>query len=198
MKTKEKIKFAVDVDDVLRSLLCNMVDIYNEEFNEHLTCEDVLEYEVDKSFPKAKENYGSSVQWFFSKNSEKLFKYGEPIEGSVTAINKLSEYGDVFIVTKQSGLLNKIYALEWLEKFGVKYNAVCFVEDKAIVKCDYLIDDYHENFRNVQCTTAVLINAPYNRNITDKYIKKISECKNIYRFDSISDFVEYFENHINK
>ena len=189
----KKYRFAVDVDDVLRSLLCNMVLLYNEEFGEALTCEDVDDYSVEKSFPKVVEKYGNATEWFFKLNAEKLFRESEPIEGAVEAINRLGKYGDVYIVTKQHGLLNKIYALEWLEKAGIRYNAVCFVEDKSIIQCDYLIDDYHENFRGMKCSTGVVINAPYNEDVSDDYLREISECEQFRRFDSIADFVEFFE-----
>ena len=186
-------RFAVDVDDVLRCLLCNMVALYNEEFGENLTCDDIDDYSVEKSFPKIKEKYGSATEWFFTKNAETLFKESEPIEGAVDAINRLGRHGDVYIVTKQSGLLNKIYALEWLENCGIRYNAVCFVEDKSMIDCDFLIDDFHENFRNVRCSTGVLINAPYNTSVSDDYLRGISNCNNFVRFDTLSDFVETFE-----
>ena len=190
---KEKYRFAVDVDDVLRSLLCNMVTLYNEEFGENVECQDIDDYSVETSFPKAKEKYGSATQWFFSINAEELFKNSEPIEGAVEAINKLSEYGEVYIVTKQSGILNKIYALEWLEKAGIRYNAVCFVEHKSMIRFDFLIDDYQENFRDVECEVGVIINAPYNENVSETYLRKISNCKEFVRFDSLADFVVYFE-----
>ncbi|MBP5724369.1 MAG: hypothetical protein J6X18_12460 [Bacteroidales bacterium] len=188
-----KYRFAVDVDDVLRSLLCNMVVLYNEEFGENLTCEDVDDYSVEKSFPKVVEKSGNATEWFFKLNAEKLFRESEPIEGAVEAINRLGKYGEVYIVTKQHGLLNKIYALEWLEKASIRYNAVCFVEDKSIIQCDYLIDDYHENFRDMKCGTGVIINAPYNEDVSDEYLREISECEEFRRFDSIADFVEFFE-----
>ena len=190
---KKKLRFAVDVDDVLRSLLCNMVEIYNEEFNDNLTCDDIVNYEVSKSFPKVVEKYGNATEWFFTLNAKRLFKESEPIEGAVDAINRLGKYGDVYIVTKQKGIINKIYALEWLERCEVHYNAICFVEDKSIIQCDYLIDDYHENFRNMECGSGVLINAPYNEDVSDDYLMEISECVEFRRFDSIADFVNFFE-----
>lgn len=193
-KTNEKkYRFAVDVDDVLRSLLCNMVALYNEEFGDDLTCDEIDDYNVAKSFPKVEEKYGSAAEWFFTKHAKTLFEESEPLDGAIEAINKLGEYGDVYIVTKQAGILNKVYALEWLEKCGVKYNAICFVEDKSIVRYDFLIDDYHENFRNAKCGTGVLINAPYNIEVSDDYLKDISKCREFKRFDSLSDFVKYFE-----
>lgn len=194
-KTNEKkYRFAVDVDDVLRSLLCNMVTLYNEEFGDDLTCDEIDDYNVAKSFPKVEEKYGSAAAWFFTEHAKTLFKKSEPLDGAVEAINKLANYGDVYIVTKQAGILNKVYALEWLEECGVKYNAICFVEDKSIIRCDFLIDDYHENFRNVECSYGVIINAPYNINVSDDYLFEISNCEEIERFDSLSDFVVFFEN----
>lgn len=188
-----RIRFAVDIDDVLRCLLCEMVCLYNDEFGETMTCGDVLDYDVSKSFPKAEEKYGSATRWFFSENAKLLFKGSKPVDGSVEAINRLCEIGDVCIVTKQHGLLNKVYTLEWLEECGIRYNSVCFVDDKSVVRCDYMIDDYQENFRGVGCGTCVLIDAPYNVSFTDDYVRDISGCSEVLRFGSISDFVRFYE-----
>lgn len=182
-------KFAVDVDDVIRQLLCNMVELYNSEFNESLTCDDVQDYDVGVSFPKVSEKYDNVYEWFFNENAYRLFMRSEPIVGAIDAINRLYDFGEIYIVTKQSGIKNKMYTLMWLEKYGVKYDALCFVTKKSMINCDYLIDDYQENFRNMECGTGVLINAPYNENITDEYLKSISGCGMFLRYDSIEEFV---------
>ena len=100
-------KFLVDVDDVLRSLVPHMVELYNKEFNDSfMTYDDVRIYYVNQSFPKVAEKYGDATHWFFQEHGHELFYDSEPIKGAVDAVNKLREYGTVEIVTKQRSTKN--------------------------------------------------------------------------------------------
>ena len=72
-------------------------------------------------------------------------------------------------------------------------------------KANSFIDDNLDNFANSHSENAVLITAPYNKNI-DIYdsegnkietkdpalskIKEISFCNNVYRFNSLRQFAE--------
>ena len=196
MEQKAKKKFLVDVDDVLRSLVPNMVRIYNEEFNENMSYDDVTIYYVDKSFPKVKERFDNVPHWFFQVHGHELFYESEPIKGAVEAVNKLREYGTVEIVTKQRSTQNKVDTLMWLDRVGVKYDSVSFVTHKSIVCCDYFIDDFHENF--IGCgsegATGILINAPYNRNIDLNQLKPYTGFSRILRYDSLADFIKDIDN----
>ena len=189
-------KFLVDVDDVLRSLVPHMVELYNKEFNDSfMTYDDVRIYYVNQSFPKVTEKYGDATHWFFQEHGHELFYDSEPIKGAVDAVNKLREYGTVEIVTKQRSTQNKVDTLMWLDKVGVKYDSVSFVTHKSIVCCDYFIDDFHENF--IGCgsegATGILINAPYNRNIDLNTLKPYTGFYRILRYDSLADFVKNIE-----
>ena len=63
--------FAIDVDEVLRSLLKNMVGLYNENFGENLDVNDVKDFVVENSFPKIYETTGiSPSKWFFQDHGE--------------------------------------------------------------------------------------------------------------------------------
>lgn len=196
MEQKDKKKFLVDVDDVLRSLVPHMIELYNKEFNENMTYDDVIIYYVDKSFPKVKERFDNVPHWFFQVHGHELFYESEPIKGAVEAVNRLHEYGTVEIVTKQRSTQNKVDTLMWLDRVGVKYDSVSFVTHKSIVCCDYFIDDFHENF--IGCgsegATGILINAPYNRNIDLNVLKPCTGFSRILRYDSLTDFVKDIDN----
>ena len=73
MKTNKKFDgittFAIDCDEVLRALLDNMVTLYNEEFDDNVTRDDIKDFNVEVSFPKIKEvTGGTASEWFFQKN----------------------------------------------------------------------------------------------------------------------------------
>ena len=195
MERKNNKKFLVDVDDVLRSLVPHMVEIYNKEFNENMTHDDVRVYYVNQSFPKVKERYGDVPYWFFQTHGHELFLESEPVKGAVEAVNKLRDYGTVEIVTKQRSTENKVDTLKWLDKVGVTYDSVSFVTHKSIVCCDYFIDDFHENF--IGCgsegATGILINAPYNMDIDLSVLKPYTGFYRILRYNSLADFVNDIE-----
>lgn len=192
---KNKLKFLIDIDGVLRNLVPHMVEIYNKEFGENMSYDDVKIYYVNRSFPKVGERYEDIPNWFFQEHGHELFYESEAIECAVGAVNKLKDYGTIEIVTKQRSLQNKIDTLAWLHKVGVKYDSVSFVSDKSIVCCDYFIDDFHENFVGcgTQGSTGVLINAPYNRNVDMDELKPQTGFDKILRYESLFDFVNDFE-----
>lgn len=197
MQEKNKISgynFVVDVDDVLRSLAPNMVKLYNKEFKTNLTVEDVKDYSINVSFPLAKERFGNAYDWFFQTNGHFLFMESSAIEGTAEALKKLREYGTVTIVTKQHSVENKINTLKWLKKNDMEYDAVCFVKDKNMVKCDFFIDDYQNNFFGCgsEESVGILIDAPYNRHVGLEELRQKTKFKKIMRFQSINEFVDYF------
>lgn len=185
-------KFGIDVDEVLRSLLPGMLKLYNSAYRETMTYDDVKDFDVDKSFPKVKEDTGESAsKWFFQKHSHELFAESPAIKGSVDAIKRLREAGNqVFLITYQKSLKNKFDTFTWLEDNNVEYDGICFVKDKTIIGIDYLIDDNDWNFIKCNCKHGVLINAPYNKNISIELIHKVSNCETIERFDCLMDFVD--------
>lgn len=185
--------FGIDVDEVLRSLCQSMIDLYNGWFDTKMTIEDIHDFDVDVSFPKIKKQYGiSASQWFFQEHGYELFYESPALKGAVEAVNKLKEYGQVYIITYQKSIHNKIDTLKWLTEHGIQYDGVCFVKDKSIIHLDFLIDDNDWNFIGCNCDTGVLITAPYNKDMNIGEILKKSNCKQMVRCDSLEDFLTYF------
>ena len=56
----------IDVDGVIRDIFTVMCKIYNEDFKENITVDNIFDYDVDKVFTKIKENWGiSATEYFF-------------------------------------------------------------------------------------------------------------------------------------
>lgn len=186
--------FAIDVDEVLRSLLKSMVSLYNESFGENLAVDDVKDFVVENSFPKIKEVTGiSPSKWFFQDHGEELFVKSEAFPGIKQDIETLQKYGDVIIVTYQKSYRNKIDTLNWLEKHGIVPDGICFLKDKTILHCDVFIDDNDWNLVGCNAETGVLITAPYNKDIVLWDLFERTNCKKMYRCDSLHQFVEIYE-----
>ena len=190
MNMQEEYVFAIDVDSVLRDNLGEMVKLYNEEFNENMSVEDIKNYKTDVSFPRIEDETGkTSSQWFFQDHSEELFVEAKPFEHASEDIAELRKLGKVIIVTYQKTKLNKQQTLDWLEKNHIEYDGIVFAKDKSIVECDYFIDDNDWNFNGCRARQGILINAPYNKDVNLVELKKNTHCKDIERFNSLHEFV---------
>ena len=195
---EKRMTFAIDVDEVLRSLLKNMVALYNEAFGENLDAEDVKDFVVENSFPKIKETLGiSPSKWFFQDHGEELFCKGEAFPKIKQDIERLKKYGDVIIVTYQKSYKNKVDTLNWLEKHGIIPDGICFLKNKTLLHTDYLIDDNDWNFVGCNAKVGILITAPYNKGIDveELWFEK-TNCSEMHRFDSLHEFVDWFVNEV--
>ena len=128
----KKITFAIDCDEVLRSLLTNMVSLYNKEFNENMTYDDVKDFVVDISFPKIEEVTGiTASKWFFQDHSRELFIESDALPKVQEAFEILKNFGEVIVVTYQMTYKNKIECLNWLEEHNIFPDGVCFLKNKT-------------------------------------------------------------------
>ena len=190
---EKRCTFAIDVDEVLRALLGNMVSLYNDAFGENLQYDDVKEFKVEKSFPKIQESTGMTAShWFFQEHSEELFAKSAAFPGIKQDIETLQQYGDVIIVTYQKSYKNKMDTLDWLERHGIIPEGICFLKDKTLLHTTYLIDDNSYNFSGSNADIGILITAPYNSEIKINELLKESNCKAMCRCDSLHSFVENF------
>lgn len=190
MKDK-KITFAIDCDEVLRSLLNNMVSLYNREFNDNMKYDDVKDFVVDISFPKIKEATGiTASQWFFQEHSTELFSESEALPKVKEAMKILQKIGDVVIVTYQKSLKNKIETLNWLEEHEIFPSGVCFLKDKTLIHTTYFIDDNDWNFIGCNAKVGILIDAPYNKDTDLTELLSKSNCEYIIRHKSLYHFAK--------
>lgn len=185
----KQITFVVDLDGVLRDIFSQMIKLYNNEFGENLKPEDVKDYDVEVSFPKAHAAYGSSYHYFFEKHADYVFLLSSPMEGAVEAMKRLKEYGKVVIATIQPTTRNKILALKWLDKWNVLYDEIRFVDTKVGIDCDYFIEDYPKNMEGAG-GLKILIDAPYNQSVDEV------NGWYIYRFESLERFVAWCEENL--
>ena len=107
-------------------------------------------------------------------------------------IETLKMYGEVYIVTYQKSYQNKIDTLNWLFDNGITYDGICFVKDKSLIRCDFLIDDNDYNIIRGNAKVGILITAPYNKDMNIIDLEYESGCDRVFRFDSLHDFVQDF------
>lgn len=199
---KTEFIFGIDVDEVLRALLPEMVAMYNELLSEHnikpIEINDVKDFVVENSFPLVAELTGiPPSEWFFRINGHQLFRHSPAIEGASKAVRILRKYGKVIIISYQKTMWNKIDTLEWLNEHGIEYDGICFMKDKTPVHCTIFIDDNAWNFIGCNASMGVLINAPYNTDADTEEVREKSNCCAITRYNSLIDFAKDFDRIVN-
>lgn len=105
---------------------------------------------------------------------------GAPAEGAVDTINALGEAGHkIHVVTNRSGAERATVA--WLDRVGLRYDAVTFTADKASVRLDVLLDDYAVNLEEVERAGVIPVRfeQPWNAHAVE--------------FPSVSGFDEFAE-----
>ena len=159
----------IDMDGVIRDILTPMCDIYNHMCKENIKPEDINIYDVNKFFVKMWDEYlfRPSDHFFNHLASDVFLNKSKPYDGICEAISRLQEYGiKVVIVTWQESLKNKLLALEFLDRYKIPYDDICFTRDKYMISGDVLIDDNPEFLNDTRDTSfKVCIDYAYNKNV---------------------------------
>lgn len=198
MKTNERfdgiVTFGIDCDEVLRSLLDGMVSLYNENFGENMSRDEVKDFDVDVSFPKVMEFTGETAsKWFFQEHSHELFLKSPALPGMKKAIETLKKHGQVIIVTYQKSFQNKLDTLNWLNDNGITPDGLCFLKNKTLLHLDWMVDDNDWNLIGCNAKNAVLITAPYNEGLDVDDLKNKTNCEQLYRFNSLEEFAVWYD-----
>ena len=158
----------VDIDGVIRNLPDSMCRVYNMEFDRCMTSSEITTYDVREMFS----DIHNPVDFFFTgKNAKELFFDSLPYAGAIEALHKLRDNGyKIALVTWQIDTQNKKYTLDWLDKWCVPYDDICFTRDKYMIHGDYLIDDNPEFLEDErERSVKIQIRRPYNTYLEPKY-----------------------------
>ncbi len=157
----------IDVDGVIRNINETLCRLYNDSFNENLTSENILDYDVDKTFKRIHQEMGlTACDYFFDLSSKEVFLNSSPYDGVREAILDLRHAGHkVVIVTWQYSIENKYNTLLFLQKNKIPYDDICFTRDKWMIQGDWLIDDNPEFITDErEKSRKIMIRMPYNKN----------------------------------
>jgi 5'(3')-deoxyribonucleotidase len=150
----------VDVDCVLRDIISSSFGVYQRFYDSsyNLSHKDVNDYFYEKYMPKI-----NSLRDFYYSHAEDVFLKASAYNRVVDDLNFLKRSGNkIHVVTNQLKGLESL-TLEWLSNNDVLYDGVHFVEDKNLVKCDVLVDDYVKNLRGFKNGVPVCFDQPYNK-----------------------------------
>ena len=166
----------IDVDGVLRNLLPKMCEIYNDYYNECITPNDILDFDLKSTFKKC----NNPVDWFFKSNGSYIYLNSKKCFKAKEAIDLLHNKGYYIIIVSNQPTHKQIEnTLEWLKENEIYYDSICFTEKKHLILGDIIVDDNIDNLNICHECEKILIDAPYNR-VEGNY----------KRFNNLFDFVK--------
>ena len=167
MKKISKLKICCDLDNVLNTLTETLLEIYNKDYDDNLTLDDITEYKIDK-FTKQ----GVKVTDYFK--SDELWMRVKPVYQSQEYLKILNQDYDLRIVSA-SHLGDMPTKYRWIKVFYpfLSREQIWTVFDKQWINCDVLVDDFQGNLIGGKYH-KILLDYPFNRSIDD-------EKENIFR-----------------
>ena len=149
----------VDMDEVLADTFGAHIDLYNQEFNEHLTLAQIKQGEVWQNVPKAHLQNVKDHVW-----RDGFFRDLPVIKDSQDVMSALCDKHEVYIATAATQFPNSLREKsDWLDEhfpfIGWEYRILC--GHKFILKGDVLIDDRSYNLKNFD-GRGLLFESPHN------------------------------------
>jgi 5'-nucleotidase len=176
-KKTQRLSIAVDMDGVLADTETHFIQYYEAESGEkvdRLTLRGVPESQAFKD--------KTAVQRYV--HTAGFFRTLPLIPGSVTAVKKLMEDFDLYIVSAAMEFPLSLYEKkQWLEEYFpfVPWKNIVFCGVKSIIKTDYLIDDHLKNLDNFS-GIPLMFTASHNLNYNHHQ-----------RLNNWEEIVKYFE-----
>jgi 5'-nucleotidase len=158
--TQERLRIAVDMDEVLTDTLGKQIRLYNQRYGTSASRSDLHGNNLVDIAPEPHK------EWLVSMLHEPgFFADIEPMPGALEAMEKLCAQHDVFIASAATQFPNSFNdKLAWLKQYlpQIPLNHIIFCGDKSILNVDYLIDDSAYHFKGLR-GTGLLFDAPHNR-----------------------------------
>lgn len=179
-----KIRIGVDIDGVLADLLTPWLKWYNKEYNDNLTNEDIISWDMNKFVKKEAKN--KIYDYLNFPNIYDDIKVLDPL-----SIGVLKEWAsepslEIFIITSCGNRPNMIAGkLKWLKEnypFLNKRNFV-FTDNKGVANVDVMVDDYSVNldkvFKANDQTYLFLYDSYHNQDKSDDDYVRVKNWKDI-------------------
>lgn len=128
----------IDVDDVCVDLLGRWLSLYNAEYDDDLTKEDILDWRIQ-------DYVACGDQIFGYLHRPDLYDGAQPVPGAIEGIRRLCDEGNTIVFITALGYPYE-GKLAWLERHGLlSFGELVITTNKAMTKADVLVDDKLEN-----------------------------------------------------
>jgi 5'(3')-deoxyribonucleotidase/uncharacterized protein with PQ loop repeat len=159
-KTKsDRLRIAVDMDEVIADALSHHLRLYNQATGENLSAEEISKNGLAESIPAKHREVFERIP-----HEPGFFDDLGVIENSQRALQLLSSEFDIFITSAAMEVPASFDAkYRWLQKHFpfISTSRIVFCGDKEIVNADYLIDDRSRHFARFR-GIGILFTAPHN------------------------------------
>jgi len=181
-KMSGKILFQ-DVDDVTAKLAPVWLGLYNKDYDDNLTEEDITDWGIDKL---VKPECGLKIYDYLK--DPHIYDEVIPTPGALEGTNALREMGYRVLFATSCPVEVAGRKFHWLEQYGFIKKERDYIEirDKSLLKGDYMIDDNYDNCRGFT-GYGYLMKAPWNV----KY-------KWYHRAENWEDFIKQMKEYVGK
>jgi 5'-nucleotidase len=175
------MRFLVDLDGVCCNTLAKMLELYNNEYNDSLTTDDLHDWHTHKC---VKEECGTSVYQYFDGIG--FFGSLEPRPGCSEVLSEIQADGhDIVIVTAvhATALTAHFDKVSWVRQHlpFLGFKNVISAHRKYLVSGDILLDDSPENISSFPGLTCVF-DWPYNKSVPSTHrVSSWHEFRDLYR-----------------
>jgi 5'(3')-deoxyribonucleotidase len=155
-------RIAVDMDEVLADAVGKLIRLYNAEFSENLTVQDMWGHWMVDVLPPSRQD---SLMGYLQE--EDFFDDLDVMPDSQRVLERLSHRYEIFIATAAMEFPNSFGPkFRWLERHFPFLSPTRFVfcGDKSILNADYLIDDMPRHFQRF-AGQGVLFTAAHNAKV---------------------------------
>jgi 5'-nucleotidase len=151
-----------DLDGICCDLAKKWLAVYNQDYDDHLTEEQIGEWEWHKF---VKPECGKRIYHYLNRPG--FFADLEPIEGCVDSLARLGEICDLVVVTAspKEAAGDK---MRWVQRHlpMVPKGNIVVTYRKELVRGDFMFDDAPKNLRN-HPATRIMMDYSYNRDFHD-------------------------------
>jgi 5'(3')-deoxyribonucleotidase len=167
----KKPSVLIDLDDVLNNLLSNWISLYNQKYNDNLSEDSILDWDITKY---VKPECGILI-FDLLKTPGLLSKTVQPKTDSIKVTQMLSKYYELYIVTACTYPENIIEKFKWVSTHfpHIDTENIITAKNKGLIVGDYIIDDYENNLIASKCMKKLLFYHPHNscKEIPDDIIR---------------------------
>ena len=160
------LTIAVDVDGPTADLHSEWLRLYNQDYDDDMTVEDITQWEMP---PLVKPECGVKILDYLDIPT--LYDNIKPTKGAFEGIEYLRALGHRIVFNSSCVIDRSDEKLHWLIKHGfVKstnkyfFNDWMVVTDKSLINADILIDDRPKNIKDFK-GLGILFDEPYNQGV---------------------------------
>lgn len=164
----------VDIDSVLNDLMPKSLALYNKRTGKNITMDQLTAYNLYECLNE--EDSAGIIRLF---EEEELWNSLMPLKGSQSGLQKLCNKHDVYLATATHEI-NFKWKCDWIKKYFSFFdtNKIIRIKNKALLRCDIMVDDHLSNLiNNIGCERVVL-SYPWNISLQKDYTYSIYRCEN--------------------